>query len=402
VLPFQRLQLTIEKMVYGGEGLGRADGEVVLTPFALPGETIEAEKVGARHHVQRAKLSSVLEASPDRTAAPCPVFGGCGGCHYQHAGYSAQLRFKRDILIESLRRLGKIEFAPEAVNLIGGPPYGYRNRAQFHFANGRLGYREMNSHKLVPIEGCPIAAPVIDAIAQKLSRLAGDSRWPRFLQSLEVFTDDVQIQWNVRETERPLAKHFFEWMADEFPGTVTGPLDYTVNDDVFRVSGDSFFQINRFLVNRLADLAIGDQKGNSAWDLYAGVGLLSLPLARLFANVHAVESGHGASVDLIANARRGQINLTVSQTNVEAWLESAETAPEFVIADPPRAGLGKIAVARLLSLRPQAIALIACDPATLARDLAALTAAYDIEKVTLVDLFPQTFHIETIVSLRLR
>ena len=389
-------------MVYGGEGLARVDGEVVLAPFTLPGETVEAEPAGVRHHVRRSRLTSIIEASPDRTTAPCPVFGRCGGCHYQHAGYSAQLRFKRDILVETLRRLGKIEFDPEAVTIVSGPPYGYRNRAQFHFASGRIGYREMNSHKLVPIESCPIAAPAIDAIVAKLNRLVKDSRWPRFLQSLEIFTDDVQIQWNVRETERPVAKHFFEWMAAEFPGSVAGPLDYAVNEDIFRVSGDSFFQVNRFLVGRLADLAIGDLRGSSAWDLYAGVGLFSLPLARRFQKVQAVESGRSAALDLLANARRAGLDIAVSQTNVETWLETAGAAPDLVVADPPRAGLGKTAVSRLLALRPAAIVLIACDPATLARDLAALTSAYAIEKVTLADLFPQTFHIETIVSLRLR
>ena len=390
-------------MVYGGEGLSREAGEVIFTPFVLAGEVIEAERLASRKNVQRARLTGITEPSPDRTAAPCPVYQKCGGCHYQHANYSSQLRFKRDILVETLQRQGKIDLDPAAVPIVSGPPYGYRNRAQFHFENSHIGYRAMNSHTFVPISECPITAPVISNIAGKLSRLVRDPRWPRFVTSLEVFTDDVQIQWNVRETERPVAKHFFEWMAEEFPGTVSGPLEYAVNDDIFHVSGDSFFQVNRFLVGGLADLAIGDLRGDSAWDLYAGVGLISLPLARRFQNVVAVESGRSAAADLAWNAERAGVRIEVSPLSAEAWLaQPAEKTPDLVLADPPRAGLGKAAVARLLELRPASLVLIACDPATLARDLAVLTGAYEIERLTMVDLFPQTFHIEAIAKLSLR
>jgi 23S rRNA (uracil1939-C5)-methyltransferase len=397
------LRLQIEKMVYGGEGLSREAGEVILTPFVLPGEVIEAERLALRQHVQRARLVSVIEPSPDRTSAPCPVFQKCGGCHYQQANYSAQLRFKRDILVETLRRVGKIEFDPAAIKIVNGPPYGYRNRAQFHFENSRIGYREMNSHTFVPISECPITAPVISNIAGRLSQLVRDPRWPRFVTSLEVFTDDAQIQWNVRETERPVAKHFFEWMAEEFPGSVAGPLEYSVNDDTFHVSGDSFFQVNRFLVTSLADLAIGDFRGETAWDLYAGVGLFSLPLARRFESVVAVESGRSAAADLALNAERAGVTLEVSPMSAEAWLaQPTDKNPDLVLADPPRAGLGKAAVARLLELKPATLVLIACDPATLARDLALLTSVYKIDALTLVDLFPQTFHIESVATLKLK
>jgi 23S rRNA (uracil1939-C5)-methyltransferase len=190
-------------------------------------------------------------------------------------------------------------------------------------------------------------------------------------------------------------------MGEEFPGTVSGPLDYSVNDDVFRVSGDSFFQINRFLVAGLADLALGELQGDTAWDLYAGVGLFSLPLARRFGHVSAVESGRSAAADLTLNAAQAGLKVEISPLSAEAWLLGAEKAPDLILADPPRAGLGKGAVARLVELRAPALVLVACDPATLARDLALLTPHYRIERLTMVDLFPQTFHIETIASLRL-
>ena len=233
-----------------------------------------------------------------------------------------------------------------------------------------------------------------------------DRRWPRFVESLEVFTDENQMQWNVLETGQPVAKHFFDWLAEEIPGTVPGALDYSVNGDVYTVSGPSFFQVNRFLVPRLAQLAIGEAAGASAWDLYAGVGLFSLPLARRFERVTAVESGRAAAADLTRNADRAKLKISVSQQQVEAFLADAHResggTPDFVLADPPRSGLQKAVTERLLQLRPREIAIVACDPATLARDLSALQSGYTIERVVMADLFPQTFHIETIAKLRRR
>jgi 23S rRNA (uracil1939-C5)-methyltransferase len=395
-------KLKIEKLIYGGEGLSRVDGEVVFTPFVLPGETIEAERTGSRKNAQRARLVSVTEASADRVQPLCKYFTRCGGCQYQHAGYEAQLRFKREILAETLRRVGKIEFDAERISVEAGEPWAYRNRAQFHFENGRIGYREMHSRKLVPVAACPISSPKINEVIAKLERMVRDRRWPRFLESLEVFTDEKQVQWNVLRSERPVAKHFFEWLAEEVPGTVLGPLEYAVNQDIFTVSGTAFFQVNRFLLPRLADIAIGDAAGSIAWDLYAGVGLFSLPLARKFERVSAVESGRAAAADLKQNARRARLGIDVVQQQTEAFLLEGNQTPDFVLADPPRSGLEKMVTARLLEIAPKAIAIVACDPATLARDLAALSGAYTMERVTMVDLFPQTFHIETVVHLALR
>jgi 23S rRNA (uracil1939-C5)-methyltransferase len=254
----------------------------------------------------------------------------------------------------------------------------------------------MNSRRLVAIQQCPIGSPKINEIVVKLNRMVRDRRWPGFVRSLEVFTDERQVQWNVLESEQPVAKRFFEWLAEEVPGTVSGALEYAVNEDRFHVSGTSFFQVNRFLLPRLAELAIGDAGGASAWDLYAGVGLFSLPLARRFERVTAVEGGRSAG-DLRLNA---PIQIAAEQT--EVFLARAKTAPDFVLADPPRAGLGKPAATRLAELRPPTLVIVACDPATLARDLAALQPIYEIAQISMVDLFPQTFHLETIVRLRMK
>ena len=183
----------------------------------LPGEAIEAERSESRKHVQRARLLRVEEPSSDRVEAPCPVFGRCGGCQYQHASYAAQLRLKRDILVETLRRVGKIELDPGQIGIESAEPFGYRNRAQFHFERGRIGYREMNSRRLAAVDQCPISSPRINEILSKLNRMVRDRRWPGFIGSLEVFTDERQVQWNVLESEQPVAKRFFEWLADEAP-----------------------------------------------------------------------------------------------------------------------------------------------------------------------------------------
>ncbi len=263
-----------------------------------------------------------------------------------------------------------------------------------------IGYREMNSRRLVAIEQCPICSPKLNEVIVTLNRMVRDRRWPDFIASLEVFTDERQVQWNVRESSRPVGKRFFEWLAEEIRGTVPGPLNYKVNEDEFQVSGTSFFQVNRFLLPRLQALAIGEVGGTAAWDLYAGAGLFSLPLARRFESVVAVESGRSAT-DLWVNAERAALRIKVSTEQTETFLAGARTAPRFVLADPPRAGLGKVVTARLLELRPASLVVVACDPATLARDLAGLVPAYAIEEITMVDLFPQTYHLETIVKLKL-
>lgn len=398
---FMALDLTIEKLVYGGEGLARVNGEVIFTPFVLPGEVAHVAPPASKKHAQRADLLSVTEPSIDRIAPPCPIFGKCGGCHYQHADYPAQLRLKRSILAETLRRGAKMDFDETRIAVTSGDPWSYRNRTQFHIEDGRVGYRQMRSQKLIPATQCPISSPKINEALAKLNRMVKDRRWPRFVTSLEIFTDEMQVQWNVREATQPVAKHFFDWLGAEISGTVPGALEYDVNGDIFSISGNSFFQVNRSLLGSLADLAIGEETGNLAWDLYAGVGLFSIPLARRFGKVTAVESGRAAD-DLRVNTGRAGVNVESIRQSSEAFLIEANDTPDFILADPPRAGLGSSAVARLLEISPKKIVIVACDPTTLARDLSALKERYEIERLVMADLFPQTFHIETIAALKLR
>jgi 23S rRNA (uracil1939-C5)-methyltransferase len=398
--PQTNLELTIEKLIYGGDGLARLDGQVALTPFVLPGERAVVEVVERKSGLLRGKLVEVRGASADRVAPPCPYFTHCGGCHYQHAGYEAQLSLKRDILAETLRRVGKIE-PPAEIRVVAAEPWHYRNRVQLHVRGAQIGYLEAHSNRLSPIELCPISSPRINEAIATLREMLRDARWPRFVESMELFSDETQLQLNVLETERPVARRFFEWCAEKLPGLVPGALDYRAAGEVYRVSGGSFFQVNRHLIDRMAELAIGDAQGETALDLYAGVGLFSLPLGKRFGKVTAVESGSAAIRDLQFNAERAGVVLDARQSSVDAFLASLTGVPDFVLADPPRSGLGKTVVAQLAWLGAPRLTIVACDPATLARDLAGLmNAGYRIDGMTMVDLFPQTFHIEAIASFR--
>jgi len=393
-------EMDVEKLVYGGDGLGRLDGRAVLAPFVLPGERVRLRGVAKKPGLLRAELREVVGPAPERVAPPCPYFTRCGGCHYQHAPYEMQLALKRAILEDQLRRIGKI--APPEIGVVAGEPWGYRNRVQLHIAGGKLGYLQAQSRKLCPIESCPISSPAINAAIAILREMLGDPRWPRFLRAIELFTDETEMQLNVLEADHPVARRFFDWCAERIPGLVSGALDYAAAGQTWRVSGGSFFQVNRFLIDRLVETALDGAEGQTALDLYAGVGLFSLALAKRFASVTAVESGARAAADLRFNAERAGVALGVQKTDAEVWTEQLDTAPDFVLLDPPRAGIGKRMVGRLAQLKPPRLAIVSCDPATLARDLAGLTGSgYRIERLTLVDLFPQTYHLETVAHLAL-
>ena len=388
------MELTIEKLVYGGDGLARPEGEVLLVPYVLPGERVSVRPGGLRHGVRRASLETVESPAAGRVEPPCPYFGRCGGCHYQHAAYQLQVQQKLAILVETLIRGGVRQEFP--LSYLSGEPWGYRNRVQFHVDKGRIGYRESRSHRTVPVEQCPIASPHINQTMGVLREMMRDRRWPRFLRSFELFTNEQETQFNALDSDRPLAKRFFEWCAERIPGAASASLDYTVGPDVYRVSNQSFFQVNRLLLESLVTEAIGEAGGAHALDLYAGVGLFTLPLARRFTRVTAVESGRGASRDLTHNAKRAGLAVEVALGHVEPFLAAfAGPAPNFVLADPPRTGLGSAVAGRLKEIGPARLTIISCDPSTLARDLCQLEG-YRIARATMVDLFPQTYHIESI------
>jgi 23S rRNA (uracil1939-C5)-methyltransferase len=390
--------IEIEKLVYGGDGLSRVDGQVVLTPLVLPGEQVTVATSKIKNGLLRGALSEVNQASPHRIEPRCPYFGDCGGCQYQHADYEFQVEQKRAILLENLQRLGGIQYQGE-LETITGDPWFYRNRIQLHFGQGRSGFNRHGSNELVPVDDCFIASPLLVDAVKQLSNIAIKPEWPSFLQSLELFSNETDLQINVLDTTRPVAARFFDWLKKFLP-IAPGPIAYQAVGHSFRISHGAFFQVNRFLIERLVEEVLGQESGEHAIDLYAGVGLFSLPLAKKFTRVDSVERSGPAVRDLEFNAQQAEIgNVSASRDASEEFLRGVRTSPDLIIADPPRSGLGKEATQELLRVKPKKLVIVSCDPATLARDLKVLLTGFAIEKMTLVDLFPQTYHLETVVRL---
>ncbi len=394
----------VEKLVYGGAGLIRQEGKTVMLPWVAPGELVDFNI--AKDHKQWAEgqLVAVDEPSPERSEPFCDVYGRCGGCQYQHMNDEFQRLQKASILLETLERVGGIR--PELpVEILHGESKGYRNRVQVHLDGTRIGYHAASSRRLVPIEECPIASPTLNQALQALKHMAREQRFPRFVESIELFSNERETLLNILETrggQRRVARWFIDWCADRIPGSAQSALVYRAAGLDFQVSHRSFFQVNRFLIEPLVNRVLRHAQGARALDLYSGVGLFAVPLSRKGLPTTAVESSASAVRDLEANAANHSARIDAHRTNADAYLSAAQAVPDFVVADPPRAGLGKSVVQDLLRLRPRHLALVSCDPATLSRDLKELIAGgYRIKDLTLIDLFPNTAHIETVCDLSL-
>ena len=391
----------MEKLVYGGEGLARVNGQVMLLPYVLPGERLTTSPQRAKEGLLRGKAQEILVPASQRVIPRCEYFGHCGGCHYQHADYAFQLGQKQAILRETLQRLGGTNFDPE-IHVISGEPWHYRNRIQLHFKNHETGFHRAGSHALCAIDHCHISSPVLVDVIRKLQAAARQPQWPEFLRSLEVFTNESDVQLNIMDSVRPVAARFFEWCATFLPSLASGAIVYPAAEHNFRISRGSFFQVNRFLTDALVAEVLRDSQGERAVDLYAGVGLFTLPLAQRFRNVEAVERGGPAHRDLEWNANQSGTSIQPVKASAEEFLRGLTDTPDLIVADPPRAGLGKDATAELLRLKAPHLTVVSCDPATLARDLKKLLERYRIERLTLVDLFPQTYHFEVVAHLALK
>ncbi len=424
--------LRIEKLVAGGDGLAHdASGAAVFLPFTLPGELVEGTPAG--------KAARILEASPDRVVPACVHFGACGGCQYQMAAYPAQLAVKTAILGEIFARAG-LTGLPEPQTIASPEPYGYRNRIRLRVGQGAssfaLGYNVRGSREFLPVRMCPIAAPVLPRAAEALLAVAARhpdaASWLAAAAEVEFFctADETRVQVTLLCTRKPprdvsAFSHFAEALHRELPALAGAAavrvdprsgraletlaawgapgLPCTVSEETYWVTRGAFFQVNRFLLPALVDLVCAGRSGELAWDLFAGVGLFSRVLARGFGAVTAVESNPVASADLRAALRRlGPRHRAVEATTLDflrrAVLERER--PELVVLDPPRAGAGDEVCALLARLTPREIVYLSCDPATLARDLAVLTrTGYRVLALHLIDLFPQTYHVETLAVL---
>jgi 23S rRNA (uracil1939-C5)-methyltransferase len=414
-------------MIYGGDGLARlSDGKAVFLPFVLPGEEVSATIAREKSSFARATADQVLKASEKRVTPHCPYFGSCGGCHYQHTDYNTQLEFKKAILRETFQRNAKLEWNGEIITH-GSEPWGYRNRTRMKVRGGEdfaLGYHRFGTHDLLPIAECPISSNAINLVIKQLWEAGRAGGVPADVTEIEFFVDQADARLVLEVIHKPGAKRIREFAGElqnripniqgvgifeegppganalpELKDSLGNPsLLYQVGEKAFRVSAGSFFQTNRFLINELVKTVVADFFGNIALDLYSGVGLFANHLAKRFTQVFAVESAPASAADLQTNVLK---NVIPVKTPVEQFLPRClNMNPEIVVVDPPRAGMGINTTQLLASLRVKKICYVSCDPATLARDLKLLLeTGYNVEEVHMVDLFPQTFHIETVVRL---
>ena len=427
------LQLTIEKLVYGGDGLARlpADehgrGKAVFLPFVLEGEMVEASLLEQKRGFARGRAEQILQASPLRIAPKCPYFGQCGGCHYQHTGYAHQLEIKAAILKENLRRIAKLELDTDVI-LQPSPEWNYRNRVRLQVRTDpqfMLGYYKLNSHEVLPVEQCPVSSPLINRAIAAIWQMGRGGKMEPGIQEMEFFANAedsaLLLQLRVSDVRRQAAIQVAEEIKSVLPEAIgvsilrslpghsseteqivnlgAGNLVYNTQLASYRVSHDAFFQVNRHLVDELVRTVTDGQSGDMALDLYAGVGLFSTILARSFAQVIAVEPSPTSHADLVHNSPS---NVRTVPKTTEQFLESVtdELRPGFVVVDPPRTGLGETVVRRLAGLGAGRMVYVSCDPATLSRDLAGLLGAgYRIQQAHVVDLFPQTYHIESVFHL---
>ena len=395
-------------MAHGGEAIGRHEGRVVFVPYALPGERalIRLEEEHARY--ARGTLVELLEPSPNRVAPPCKHFGVCGGCQWQHMAYPAQLEQKRLILQDALQRIGHLDAPP--VGPVAGMelPWHYRNHVQFAVDDeGDLGYMAARSHDLVAIEECYLPHPILEDVLVALDlelpevygltlRAGVNTQDPLVIFESELaempeFEIDVPVSCVLANPEGELLilagrDHIYEELAGRR----------------YRISAPSFFQVNTEQAARLVQLvaqALEPQGDETLLDMYCGVGTFGLALAAQVGRVIGVEESPHAVQDALENAAQDD-NVEILEGQVEEVLPELVNRVDLVVLDPPRAGLKAPAREALLRLAPRRMAYVSCDPASLARDLEALVAAgYAVRQIWPVDMFPQTYHIETVTLL---
>ena len=434
--------LTIDKLIYGGNGLARlpaderGSGKAVFLPLVLEGERVEAEITEQKPGFARARAEKIVEASPHRVAPACPYFGQCGGCHYQHADYKHQLQIKSAILRETLRRVAKIELDQD-IRVHASPPWNYRNRTRLRMRTRPfvLGYNRMRWSDLLAVEQCPISSRLINRAIAALWELGRAGKASADVSEIEFFAnaDDTKLLVELTVQEKgwrsgrksdllqfvsalraavpeivgvavfhPEAQGALE--REDIPSELQAAfgadcLVYSTSTANYQISTGSFFQTNRFLVDKLVELATEGRSGDYALDLYAGAGLFSLMLSQSFREVGAVEAAPFSFHDLKQNCPS---NVAGYRVWVKEFLTNLPNSikVDLVVVDPPRAGLGEKVASLLPATRTPRITYVSCDPATLARDLAVLVrSGYRIDEVHLVDLFPQTFHIESVLQL---
>jgi len=391
--PGDRLNVKIEKIVPNGYGLSFADGLTVFTALAAVGDQLVVEIGQLKHNTAFAEIVEVIKPSPDRIEPPCIYFGTCGGCDFQQLNYQAQLDAKVEIIRDCLRRLGGIEDVP-AFEITAAPhEWHYRARAQWQYDGvlKRLGYFEANSHRVCDVAECAVLTPELQSELERLRRRMSDDDLPDDARYFRAIAGDEEVSIVDDRGNSPIVR-------DD-----SSDIKRTICGEVYGLNAESFFQTNIQLLPSLIDAALLDAQGDSAIELYSGVGLFTVPLARRFKRVIAIEDDADATDFARENlAHAGLQNTEVVNADVGELDENADDleAVDFLLLDPPRTGAESRVISGILKLKPQRISYVSCDPATMARDLKKLIAGgYAIQSLRAFDMFPQTHHVETVVHL---
>ncbi|HEX5701818.1 MAG TPA: class I SAM-dependent RNA methyltransferase [Pyrinomonadaceae bacterium] len=384
----ETLEVVIERMLPGGLGLAHANSRTVMVALAAPGDRLRVRIDRVKGSVSFASIVEVLEPAPVRVEPPCPYFGRCGGCNFQQLSYTAQLAAKIEIIRDCLRRVGGIEAIPGFEITAAPNEWHYRARAQWQYASVRrwLGYFEANSRDVCDVAECAVLVPELQSELESLRAQMTQGDLPDDARYFRAVVGDEEVSVAADVSGR---------------GAGVAGITRTIRDERYHLNANSFFQTNLDLVPALIDFALGDARGETAIELYSGVGLFTLPLARRFANVIAVEDDAAASDFARRNlAEAGLSNTDVVNQDVGDWLDCCDGDVDFLLLDPPRTGAESRVISGIVRLKPKRICYVSCDPATLARDLKKLIAGgYSISSIQAFDMFPQTHHVETVVHL---
>lgn len=427
----QIILISIEKLVDGGAGLGRWEGRVVFVPGVCPGEEVQTRITTVKKSYAEASLESVEKSSPDRVAPPCPVFEECGGCQWQHLAYPAQLRTKVEILRENLGRIGKLG-EPYLLPPIPSPRgFEYRTRIQLKtdFTKGRstLGFYEEKTHRIVPIETCLIAHPILNrALAALRSLFSDPAERPPGLTDIHLHlaraTGELLVRFFAEDKPPEGIEPFFKKFADAMPETV-GQIytssngrrrvrgrDHLIDrfkEVPFRISDRSFAQIHSELIEPLIDTVrtfAQPTSLESVLELYCGIGTFGIFMAREASALTGFDENEVAIGDASYNAiQQGLTNCRFTAKPVARAVRdmvNEKKTFDCVVMDPPREGLDRKTLESLIRLNPSRIVYVSCDPATLARDLKILAdSGFRPGRLQPIDLFPQTYHLETVAEL---
>ena len=400
------VNVTLTTLAYGGEALGRLeDGRAVFVPFALPGEVVRARLVEEKRNHARADLVEVLAPSAERIASRCAHFGVCGGCHYQHMPYEAQLAAKTAILREQLERLGRFSDPPVREAVASSEAYHYRNHVQFHLTpGGQLGFIQRRPEQVFAVRECHLPEEPINETWPQLGFEPG-SGLERVALRLGV-EDDLQLILEGRDPQPPeLSIEELRLSAVHLSpagALVLAGSEYVVMEvagRLFRVSAGSFFQVNTRMAAAMVEHLLANlplRSTSTVLDVYCGVGLFSAFLAPRIGRLVAIESSPEAADDFMANLDEFD-NVELYEAPAEQVLPQLDLQPDAILLDPPRAGLERVVTEAVLRMQAPVVAYVSCDPSTLARDARRLAeGGYHLDSITPFDLFPQTYHIESI------